>query len=407
LEEHILYQQTVPGYSKAAYSHDNAVKLLHGGREYFDVLKLLINKARHTIHLQFYIFNDDETGKEISDALIKAAAKGVTIYLLIDGYESRFLPQTFIDKLLNAGIKFEQFEPLFRSKKFYIGRRLHHKVVVVDGIYALVGGINIADRYNDRDGEPAWTDMGILIQGSRAFELNNICNGLWKDATGVSINPITINNVYVPPIMPGMAPNCSICIRRNDWVKSLNQIWKSYFNIFNRASESIVIMCSYFLPGWIFLKQIKKAIARGVNVKVILTGISDVKLAKHAERHLYQWMLRNRVEIYEYKPTILHAKIAVSDNKWMTIGSYNVNNISAHASVELNIDVRNKSFVSGVEKELLQIANEKCIRITRENFYITQNLLRRFWQWFCYQAVKVILYLATFYFKQERNSVRV
>lgn len=383
-----------------------AVQLVHSGEEFFAMLESLIRQVAKEIQLQFYIFEEDQAGSRIQNALLQAAARGVSIYLLIDGYEARSLSADFVHTFNVPNIHLAYFEPLFRSKTFYLGRRMHHKIAVFDNNTALVGGINIADRYMGTGEQPAWLDFAIFLQGPVVKDLRENCLLYWKDATGISV--ANKNQVIIPEHHPSRSLTnlCSVRIRRNDWVKGLNQVWKSYFSLFNQATDHIIIMCSYFLPGWIFLKSIKKAVARGVKVQVILAGISDVMLAKHAERYLYRWMLRNGVEIYEYKGSVLHAKIAVRDNKWMTIGSYNVNNISALASIECNVDVRNKPFVSKVTEELRSIAENQSERITYQNFNATQNLYHQFWQWVCYQLIKIVLFLATFYFRRDLSGLQ-
>ena len=190
-------------------------------------------------------------------------------------------------------------------------------------------------------------------------------------------------------------------VRRNDWVKRKNQIYNSYLGMFRQAETRITIMCSYFLPGTLFRRQMAAAVKRGVKVEVILAGISDIDVAKHAERYLYEWMLRKGIHIYEYQPSILHAKVAAYDSQWVTIGSYNVNNISAHASLELNLDIRDKRFANLVEKELDQIMANNCTKITVENYKMSTGFWRKIWQRVCYIFINNVLKLFTFYFKQE------
>src|SRR5690606_35735037 len=138
------------------FSQNNSVRLVHSGREFFDLLEKLIDKATHSVHLHTYIFGDDETGHRVAEALKRAAGRKVAVFMLIDGYASRSLPAEFVQELKDAGISFRFFKPLFKSRSLYFGRRLHHKVIVIDGINALVGGINIADRYNDTAEGKAW-----------------------------------------------------------------------------------------------------------------------------------------------------------------------------------------------------------------------------------------------------------
>lgn len=380
------------------YTVRNRIKLIHGGREYFDLLLKLIGKAKKVIHLQSYIYDDDETGKQVAEALIQAVKRGVGVYLHVDGYASQIISKKFIAELKESGVNFKWFEPLFKSRHFYFGRRMHHKSVVADGIYSLIGGINICNRYNDIPGKPAWLDMALYCEGEASFIVHSICRTMW----GKKI-PELISLKSIEEFCNAIPENefHSVRIRQNDWVKRKTEIWKSYFDMFNHAEKQITIMCSYFLPGREFRKLLGKANKKGVKITVILAGPSDVMIAKHAERYLYDWMLENNIEIYEYQETVLHAKIAVSDNHWVTVGSYNVNNISAHASLEMNMDVRNKAFAKEVENELEKILNDHCTRITKENYTSDTNFLRRLWQRFCYGFINNILNLFTFYFKQE------
>ena len=381
------------------YTTRNKVKLIRGGNEYFTLLLQLINSAQHSIHLQIYIYDDDETGLMIGEAMMSAAKRNVQVYFIADGYASQVMSKSFIAQLRNAGIHFRYFEPLFKSHRFYFGRRLHHKVVVIDGKHALVGGINIANRYNDMPGMPAWLDYALYVQGEAAVQLFQLCNGMWEKSVVKTIRlPDDIED-----FLKGISEKeyCSVRVRINDWIRYKNQVWRSYFELFNHANKSIVIICSYFLPGWELLRRLSKAAKRGVQIKIILAGPCDVKISKNAERYLYSWMLKNNIEIYEYQPNVLHAKLAVTDGHWVTIGSYNINNISAHASKEVNLDVRNKLFAQKVQKQMEQIIEQDCVRITTENYKASTGFFNRLWQKASYFFIKIVLNLFTFYFKRE------
>lgn len=160
-------------------------------------------------------------------------------------------------------------------------------------------------------------------------------------------------------------------------------------------------MSSYFLPGRTYRKLLSRASARGVKIKIILAGKSDVMLSKNAERYLYDWLLRKNIEIYEYQRTVLHAKMSVADEQMVTIGSFNVNNISAYASLELNLDVKSPAFGGYIRDVMNNIIIKDCQQITRENYISSRNFFRRFWQKTSYMVVNWLLTLFTFYFKQE------
>ena len=377
----------------------DGIKLVRGGKDYFDLLVELAGKAKHSIHLQTYIYDDDETGTMVADALKAATKRKVQVYLLVDGYASQWLPKSFIHSLLDAGIQFRRFEPLFKSKYFYFGRRMHHKIFVVDTDYALVGGINIANRYNDLPEQKAWLDFALYVSGNIAKELCVLC---WKTWHGypkkMELLPFEKEQTVVKAVPQ---EKMSVVMRRNDWVRGKNQVSKSYIGMLQGAETQVIICCSYFLPGKVIRRNIVRAIERGVSVKVITAGSSDVMLAKHAERWLYDWMFRRGVDLYEYRDNILHAKLAVCDDRWVTIGSYNLNDISAYASIELNIDVYDKSFAREARQILEEIMNGHSIQVTQQHHASTRNIFIQFVRWFSYRFIRIVFYLFTFYFKRQ------
>lgn len=381
------------------YTTRNKVKLIRGGKEYFTLLLQLINSAQHSIHLQIYIYDDDETGLMIGEAMMNAAKRNIQVYFIADGYASREMSESFIAQLENAGIHFKYFEPFFKSKHFYFGRRLHHKVVVADGKHALVGGINITNRYNDMPGSPAWLDFAMYVQGEAAVQLFQVCTNMWKSNKPPTIQLPNDIEDFLQRIP--QKEYCSVRVRRNDWIKNKNEIWRSYFELFNHADKSIIIMCSYFLPGMELLKRLSKAAKRGVQIKIILAGPSDVMIAKYAERYLYNRLLKNNIAIYEYQPNVLHAKLAITDGHWVTLGSYNINNISALASIEVNLDVRNKVFANKVQQQVEEIIERDCTRITSENYKLTTGFFKRLRQKLSYYFIKIAINLFRFRFKRQ------
>lgn len=375
------------------------MKLLRGGKPYFDCLLQIIENAKESTHLQVYIYDDDQTGRQVAAALTRAVKRKVEVYLLVDGYESRLMSKSFISDLQNAGIHLRLFNPLFKSRYFYFGRRLHQKIVVVDARYALVGGINIANRYNDMPGNMAWLDFALYVEGEVARELCILCWKGWNNySPGMGLTPCEQKE-----IAPGMEqwPACEVGMRRNDWVRRKNEISATYIEMLRNSKERVVILCSYFLPGRVIRRQLSLAAERGVRIKIITAGSSDIAVAKYAEKYMYDWLLRNNIELYEYLPTVLHGKVAVCDGQWMTIGSYNINNISAYASIELNMNVRNADFAGDTENLLQQIIDKDCVRITRENHAQARNIFNQFVRWISYEFIRVTVYLFTFYFKHQ------
>jgi cardiolipin synthase len=291
-------------------------------------------------------------------------------------------------------VNFRWFEPLIQGRNFYVGRRLHHKILVADGHYGLVGGVNISNHYNDLQGEPAWLDWAILVEGEISMALYHRCTQMWYRITRVNIP------AFPPP--PLINEDCLMRMRVNDWVRNKNQISKSYIEMFRKADRSITIMSSYCLPGRVFRRNLRLAVSRGVRVRIIMTKVSDVALAKWAERFFYPWLLKRNIEVYEYRRKVLHAKLATYDNKWVTIGSYNVNDLSAYASIELNLDVDNEIFATHVEQSLNEIIERDCDVITTASLQRKENFISRLLYRLAFGTFRLGLYLFTFYFKQER-----
>jgi cardiolipin synthase len=362
----------------------NNAELIRGGRGYFDLLKKLINEAEHLIHFQFYIFEPDKTGREIADVLIAAATRGVNVYLLLDAYGSQKLSKSIIEEFKVAGIHFQWFQPFFKSRKFYLGRRLHHKVVVIDSYHSLVSGLNISDRYNDMPGDDAWLDWALHCEGAVSLQLEDICRRRMK-LKAYTNHPKSIIKT----------DTCEIGVRVNDWVGRRQEITRSYLNMLREARSHVVIMTSYFMPGYQFRKGLKAAARRGVKVQMILTGDSDVPVAKYAERFMYDWLFRNNIEIWEYQNNVLHGKIAVADKKWGTVGSYNVNNLSAYASIELNLEVIDKVLVEDMEKRLQDIMKNDCKQITQSVYKNQTNIFIKLLQRMAYNMFRFMLFIFT------------
>ncbi|RXK62641.1 phospholipase [Lacibacter luteus] len=382
----------------SAYSTHNEVQLIRGGADYFETLLELVNNAQYSVHLQTYIFDADETGTMVANALMDAARRGVQVYLLLDGYASQHLPEPFILQLKQSGIFFRWFEPVFRSRRFYVGRRLHHKLLVVDAVHSMVAGVNISNRYNDMPGQKAWLDWAVHAKGEVSAELFNLCVEVWNKAGWGKKRKHQLQSEAQLHLR---GKECLVRVRRNDWVRRKNQISRSYLEMFRKATSHITMMSSYFLPGAAFRRNLAHAAKRGVVIKVITAGTSDISMAKHAERYLYRWMFRNNIQLYEYQPNVLHGKLSTYDTRFVTIGSYNINNISAYASIELNLDVQHAAFAQQAEQALEEIITKDCVQITEKEFEKHNTLIKRIWQRICYEMIRLIFFLFTFYFRQR------
>jgi cardiolipin synthase len=372
---------------------DQKISLIRGGKPYFDLLLALINKAKLIIYIQTYIFDEDETGTEITNALKEASIKRkVAVFLLVDGYASGKLTHEFKVALNQAGIHFQLFEPLLKSKHFYFGRRLHHKIVTVDNLYSLVGGMNISNRYNDMPNQPAWLDWAIYAEGNVSVWLAFICQSRTNKRLLAKAAIVTRNSFQ--------QQGESVVVKINDWVRGKHQITSTYSRMLARANHHIIIMSAYFLPGRMFRNKMRLASKRGVKIQLIVAGKSDISIAKYAERYLYASLIRNGIEIYEYQHTVLHGKLATCDNNWSTVGSYNINGISAYASVELNLEVLDVPFAKTLTGTLTNLILVDCTPI--ENAMVKQlRPLNKLLHYLSFQTYRLLFFLFTFYFRKR------
>jgi cardiolipin synthase len=363
----------------------NHAELIRGGKEYFSLLHRMIEEAKETIHLQTYIFDPDETGRAVANALIAAAQRGVKVYMLIDGYGSQNIDREFMQWLKSEKIFVRKFQPMLKGRKYYLGRRLHHKIVVVDSWRCTVAGLNISDRYNDMPGEAAWLDWALYAEGDVAKPLEDLCRSRLRIRSKVVHHHKGSDKTL----------NIPIAVRVNDWFQRKRQIYRSYLHMFGEAKSHITIMSAYFLPGRLFRKEIEAAVKRGVKIRVVLTGNADIFMIKYAERFIYRWLFKNKIEVYEYTPHVLHAKIAFCDSEWMTTGSFNVNNLSAFASIELNLEVKNPAFVKKQEERIEEIIRKDCVRITEKKFNRQFNFLSRISHQVAYNVFRFLFFIST------------
>ncbi|MCF8450429.1 MAG: phospholipase [Taibaiella sp.] len=383
----------------AAYSEHNTVKVIRGGADYFQELVAIASSATSTLHIQTYIYDEDETGLQVAEAFMAAARRGVQVYMLLDSYASQSLSSAFIARLREAGIHFRFFEPFLHSRRFYFGRRLHHKIVVADAKVCMVGGLNISNRYNDMPGVPAWLDWALVVNGDAAKRIEKVCVRIWNKKLFVEKCAATSNIPQEPH--SGSIP---VRISRNDWVNRLTGVTDSYKELFALADKEVTIMTSYFWPPRGLLRRMEAAARRGVKIKIILTGYADVPFAKYAERYLYNRLFRSRIQVYEYTRNVLHGKIAIRDNEWITVGSYNLNNISAFVSVELNLDVMDKAVATKLAGAVQVIMEQDCTLITPQKFEASNNILKMFFYYLSYRIIQALYFLFTFYFSQRTKA---
>lgn len=363
------------------YISAESVRLVLSGNDYFDRLSDIISSAKEVIHIQTYIFEDDSTGTDIKEKLKAASERGVKIFFLADAFGSKGISKEFVQEIKSAGINFRFFSPLFSSEGIYLGRRLHHKIVVADRKSALIGGINIADKYHGTEENPAWLDFAVLLNGNCCQYLHDLCEGIYhrKKIIHREILKISENNHLL------------IRFRRNDWVRGKNEIHKSYRETIIRAEKNITIIASYFLPGILFQKLLKRAVDRGVKIKIIVTGQSDVPFIRMAEKYLYKYLLKMRVELYEWKNSVMHGKVMLADDQWVTVGSYNINYLSHYRSIELNADIMDTEFSKHASNYLNDIIENHCQKITNELVWKKSGVFYNLKTKIAYHFIRIML----------------
>lgn len=360
------------------------ITLVHSGEDYFQRLLSIISNAKREIHLQTYIFDHDATGKEIMNALKEASGRGVQVYLLLDGYGSSSLSGEVARDLRQHGIHIRFFSPLFSGKNFYLSRRLHHKVIVADGEITMIGGINIADKYKGTSTEEPWLDYAVQIENSMlASELEQLCRNIYTKGKRKKIRPNY-----------SLDRETSVSILQNDWLKRKNEIANAYLKALRESKEEVIIVGSYFLPGRKLTNALKKASGRGVKIKLLLSGVSDVPLIRSATRHLYSSLLKHNIELFEWNRSVLHGKAAVSDNAWSTIGSFNLNHLSSYGSIEMNAEIQSTEF-AGVFASHLNTILSKCERITNEKMQLKNNIFTKIANWTAYRLIRTALWMIT------------
>lgn len=367
------------------FKDDENITLIHSGDEYFIMMKEIIENAREEIHLQTYIFENDETGNDIANCLKEAAHRNVKVYILLDAYGSSSLTDNFTKDLQQNGIFFRFFSPLFSFNNFYLGRRMHHKVIVADAKIAMIGGINIANKYRGKESDEPWLDYAIKLDCPAAQDLQKLClDYFFKDGSSKKIKPVLHS-----------AGKTLVGIRQNDWLKNKTEVCDAYINSINQAKNEIVIVSSYFLPGRRLNNTIIGACKRKVKVTLILAGISDVPLIRNATSYLYSLFLKQNVLIYEWNKSVVHGKAAVVDNKWSTIGSFNLNDLSCYGSIEMNVEIHSQDFAEILLKDFENII-EKCNQITNTKLKNRISTLNKLKNWLAYHIVRTALHILTF-----------
>lgn len=321
------------------FTEGNRVTLLWKGTDSFRRIFDAVKKARDLICLEFYIFRNDETGDELAAILKKKAREGVKVYVLYDHFGSLGTPRRFWKELLQAGVQIRASRPFKWTDPFHYVHRDHKKLIIIDGVLAFTGGLNIANEYRGyhrfRRGK-GWRDTGIFLEGPVAKTLLDIFKKSWKIWKGPAID----FDKKTDPIEGGI-PVLPIFVNSARGRRMMRKLL--YYSI-NHARTCIYLTTAYFTPSRRMLNVLEEAEARGVDVKLLLPGISDVVAAHYTGRAFFTKLLRAGVEVYAYQGEILHAKTAVFDGVWSVIGSANLDFQSLRRNDEGNVGIIDQEF---------------------------------------------------------------
>lgn len=336
----------------------NQVSLLRNGTEYFPALQRAIDAAQYEIHLQTYIYEVDLVGRAIAEALKRAAGRGVSVCLLLDGFGCKSMPRGFVLELQDAGVEVLFYRPKVSpwTLKRRRLRRLHRKVAVVDGRIAFVGGINIIDDMNAPDHTPPRVDYAVSVEGPLVAQVRASTRRLWRRtawAGFLQVDRSRLNGRLHPQIVGVMW--AAYVMRDNIWHR--RDIENAYLEAIDNARSEIVIANSYFLPGTRFRHALLGASHRGVRVVLLLQARVEYLLLDYASRALYDELLDAGIEIHEYRKSFMHSKVAVIDGHWATVGSSNIDPFSLLLAREANVVVEDTGFADELRQDL-----ERAIR---------------------------------------------
>lgn len=356
----------------------NHVVFYRDGGVYCKKYLNMIKEAKKSIHLQTYIFELDRFGKKVEHELLMARLRGVEVYLLVDSVGSRNLPLNAEKNFTDAGIHFCRFNSIKFKWLYKWGRRLHHKVLLIDSEEAMIGGINVFYANHSDSGIPQ-LDFALYLKGPVTVELSRYCQNIFNKASNQKISYEKVKYNYHHP------DGYEVGISVNDWINGRSKITKQYSRITAEAKKEINIINSYFFPRRKFMKQLADAAARGVKVRLILPKYSDWPSYILASEYLYEYFLKRGVEIYQWKKSILHGKLATVDDRWSTIGSFNLNYTSYQQNLEMNVDVYSPEFTDFLNKEIEQIIKTGCDKIDPATFDVRSPLKTR--------ALRLMFYL--------------
>lgn len=328
----------------------NQVKLLINGEEKFPEVLEALKQAKHHIHIEYYIYENDEIGCQLAEILMQKVSEGVQVRFIYDDFGSRSIRKKLVPKLRAAGVQiFPFYKIVFIRLANRLNYRNHRKIIIIDGRTAFTGGINISDRYINRSETPGllyWRDTHMRIDGPGIYYLQHIFLTDWNFCSGEKIQPDKVFFADPPPNVSGAIVQIAASGPDYDYPSILFSILEAT----RQAHEEILITTPYFIPTESMLTALTVVALAGLKVKMLVPGESDVGLVNWAARSYYEELLTAGVEIYLYKKGFVHAKTLVIDGTLAMIGTANMDCRSFELNFEVNAIVYDKPFASEVRR---------------------------------------------------------
>jgi cardiolipin synthase A/B len=375
----------------ARYVEGNRIVLLHSGTEYFPALEAEIGRAREEIQLESYIYNGDGTGRRVTEALCAAARRGVEVRVLVDGFGSRDMPLELREQLRSAGARLLVYRPeisRFRFRRHRL-RRMHRKLVVIDARVAFIGGINIIDDVAGADRIPPRYDYAVRVEGPLLAAIQREAERLWGQVSWARLRA-RWRPKRRAPVQAGVAGQQRAALLVRDNIRHRLEIEDAYLEAIDAARDEVIIANAYFFPGIRFRHALIRAAERGVRVVLLLQGRVEYVLLHYASRALYGTLLDAGVEIHEYHRSFLHAKVAVIDGHWATVGSSNIDPFSLMLAREANVAVEDAAFAAELRSSLHQ-ALEGGAKVIVKTIWQHKPLARRVSIWLAYGIARFLM----------------
>lgn len=379
---------------KAEFLPGNRINLLETGSAYFPALREAIDAATRELYFETYIFEDDATGRMIAAALSRAASRGVAVRVLVDGFGAREFPVRLMPALEASGVEVliyrRKISPL--TLRRHRLRRLHRKLAVVDARLAFVGGINIIDDMHTPGQTPPRYDYAVRVEGPLIAPIHDSVRQLWELVARASFRRRLRALVRTPVVAdPCGSMRAAFLVRDN--FRHRRDIEDAYLDAIGRARHEIVLANAYFLPGLRFRHALMDAARRGVNVIVLLQGRVEYVLLHYATQALFGALLVSGVRIFEYRRSFLHAKVAVIDRRWCTVGSSNIDPFSLLLAREANVVVRDEAFAAELRASLETAMVGGAQELKREDWK-RKPWYARLASWFAYSMVRLMIGIA-------------